>query len=192
MASITPFLHDGDNEPFAGEFRRDGGAEWWWLPDGLSDPSLWMAEALKQWSSLDPQRIPLGVLITGAARLMLGLVEHLVTQAGGSWVMCDTDSMFIVASPDGGTITDPQGRQIVALSYEKAEHLRLRFNELNPYNPEVTGPVDILQREYPKSLDGTVHACSISAKRYAMPKLTDKGSQFGFRLIRGRYWDRRY
>jgi hypothetical protein len=44
-----------------------------------------------------------------------------------------------------------------------------RFNSLNPYNPDVTGPIDILQREYPKDLsDGELKADSISAKRYAL------------------------
>jgi hypothetical protein len=113
--------------------------------------------------------MPIGVLITGAARLMLGMIEHLVTEAGGTWVMCDTDSMFIVASPDRKTIVDPQGTEITALSYEEAEAVAKRFNSLNPYNPDVTGPIDILQREYPKDLsDGEVKADSISAKRYAL------------------------
>ena len=47
---------------------------------------------------------PLGVLITAGARLMLALLERLVTDAGGSWAFCDTDSMCIIASPDGEPI----------------------------------------------------------------------------------------
>src|SRR6185437_5485778 len=36
---------------------------------------------------------PLGSLITGGARLMLGLLEHCVCELGGTYAMEDTDSM---------------------------------------------------------------------------------------------------
>lgn len=51
---------------------------------------------------------PLASLITGAARLMLALLEHTVSQLGGTYVLEDTDSMAIVATErqdDGGHIT---------------------------------------------------------------------------------------
>src|SRR6266508_2793848 len=37
----------------------------------------------------------LAALITGGARLMLALVEHLTLQEGISWALCDTDSMAL-------------------------------------------------------------------------------------------------
>jgi hypothetical protein len=42
----------------------------------------------------------LATLITGAARLMLGLAERLATDAEISWAFCDTDSMAL-AQPNG-------------------------------------------------------------------------------------------
>jgi hypothetical protein len=39
---------------------------------------------------------PLAACITGAARLMLALLERLVTDAGGHYAFCDTDSSAIV------------------------------------------------------------------------------------------------
>jgi hypothetical protein len=47
---------------------------------------------------------PLASLITGAARLMLALLEHSVSALGGTYAMEDTDSMAIVATEQGGTI----------------------------------------------------------------------------------------
>jgi hypothetical protein len=43
---------------------------------------------------------PLAACITAAARLMLALLEHEVTAAGGEWVFCDTDSMAIITDHD--------------------------------------------------------------------------------------------
>ena len=37
----------------------------------------------------------LGVLITGAARLMLAITERLVLDEGLDWAFCDTDSMAL-------------------------------------------------------------------------------------------------
>src|SRR5258708_17582800 len=53
---------------------------------------------------------PLASLITGAARLMLALLEYCVTELGGTYAMEDTDSMAIVASEHGGLIPCPRGR----------------------------------------------------------------------------------
>ena len=47
---------------------------------------------------------PLASLITGAARLMLALLEHSVRKLGGTYAMEDTDSMAIVATEHGGPI----------------------------------------------------------------------------------------
>src|SRR5260370_40113087 len=46
---------------------------------------------------------PLASLITGAARLMLSLLERSVTELGGTYAMEDTDSMSIRASERGVT-----------------------------------------------------------------------------------------
>jgi len=43
---------------------------------------------------------PLATLITGAARLMLALLERSVRDAGGSYVFCDTDSMALARPED--------------------------------------------------------------------------------------------
>jgi hypothetical protein len=52
---------------------------------------------------------PIAALVTGAARLLLALVETLVRELGGSYAMCDTDSMAILASESGGFLACPGG-----------------------------------------------------------------------------------
>src|SRR5208282_1307196 len=52
---------------------------------------------------------PLASLITGAARLMLALVEHCVSALGGTYAMEDTDSMAIVAAKSCGMVPCPGG-----------------------------------------------------------------------------------
>src|SRR5208282_2458567 len=47
---------------------------------------------------------PLASLITGAARLILALLEHRVRELGGTYAMEDTDSMAIVATKRGRLI----------------------------------------------------------------------------------------
>ncbi|MBP5867636.1 hypothetical protein F3K24_09225 [Streptomyces sp. LBUM 1485] len=131
---------------------------------------------------------PIGTLITGAARLILGMLEKMVTDAGGTWAMCDTDSMAIVASRNGGYIAPEPAvpprnveksypEAIPVLTYGKVEEIRKRFDSLSPYNPEVAGPIPILKRELPESFDDPqVYCYAISAKRYAMFNINDDGS----------------
>jgi hypothetical protein len=116
---------------------------------------------------------PIAACITGAARLMLTLLERSVEDAGGSWMFCDTDSMAIVATESGGLIACeggphrlPAGRPAVkALSYADVETIRRRFQTLNPYQPGTV--TDLLKRE----MDGICVA--ISAKRYAIWDTSD-------------------
>jgi hypothetical protein len=96
---------------------------------------------------------PLSACIAGAARLMLGLLERCVTDLGGSYAMCDTDSMAIVATKDGGLIPCPGGayrverKEVVkALSWEQVEAIRERFALLNPYDRSAV-PGTILKLE---------------------------------------------
>ena len=63
-------------------------------------------------SAEDPGRYcfpPFASWITGAARLMLAMLERCVTDLGGTWVFCDTDSMAIVTTRDGGLVACPGG-----------------------------------------------------------------------------------
>jgi hypothetical protein len=130
---------------------------------------------------------PLAACITAAARLMLALLEQLVTNIGSNYAFCDTDSMAIVATEQGGLIACPGGphrtpagdEAILALSYADVDAIIARFETLNPYNRElVTG--SILELEDwnldPETGDRRQLYCyAISAKRYALYNLTADG-----------------
>jgi len=131
---------------------------------------------------------PIAALVTGAARLMLALLECSVTKAGGSYAFCDTDSMAIVASKAGGLVPcpggpeiDSQGRECVrALPWSEVERISERFEALNPYDCSLV-PGSILRAE-PENFDPETGeqrelACySISAKRYCLYVLDSSGA----------------
>lgn len=118
---------------------------------------------------------PIAAVTTGAARLMLALAERAVTDAGGTWVFCDTDSMAIAATHGGGLLRCDGGDHqladgtpaVKALSYDQVDSIRARFAALNPYDPTVVP--DLLKRED----TGTCYA--ISAKRYVIYQDTPDG-----------------
>ena len=121
---------------------------------------------------------PLASLITGAARLMLALLEICVTELGGTYAMEDTDSMAIVATEQGGTIYC-QGKAITALSWKQVEGISRRFAALNPYDRDAV-PGSILKIEDdnfdPKTGDQRQLFCmAISAKRYVLFLRDDAG-----------------
>jgi hypothetical protein len=123
---------------------------------------------------------PLASLITGAARLMLALLEHSVTQLGGTYAMEDTDSMAIVSTRKGGTIPCKGGMHPVkdgtevvnALSWVQVDELVKKFEALNPYDRNVI-PGSVLKIEDDNYNPSTgkqrqLHCLAISAKRYAL------------------------
>jgi hypothetical protein len=120
--------------------------------------------------------------LTGAARLMLTLLERQVTAVGGGYAFCDTDSLAIVATEDGGMIPCPGGRHrtsgdqaaVLALSAEQVTTIRDRFETLNPYAAGAL-PDGLLK------LEQTAHCLVISAKRYALLHL-DPEAPLGFSI----------
>lgn len=119
---------------------------------------------------------PLASLITGAARLMLALLEHKVCKLGGTYAMEDTDSMAIVATEPGGIIPCAGGKNgvIKALSWQQVKNISNQFDTLNPYNRKAV-PASILKIEDDNYDDPETHkhqrqlyCLAISAKRYAL------------------------
>src|SRR6185437_2805990 len=121
---------------------------------------------------------PLASLITGAARLMLALLESCVTELGGTYAMEDTDSMAIIATKRGGIIPCPGGPfrtsdnrdAVKALSWVQLQEISEQFAPLNPYQRDAV-PGSILKIEddnfEPKSgKQRQLYCLAISAKRY--------------------------
>ncbi len=123
---------------------------------------------------------PLASLITGAARLMLALLEHSVTKLGGTYAMEDTDSMAIVSTKNGGMILCPGGKfrartgehAVRALTRAQVDQIVREFQALNPYRRDII-PGSVLKIEDdnydPKTGEQRQLYCyAISAKRYAL------------------------
>src|SRR5437879_6401444 len=91
---------------------------------------------------------PLASLITGAARLMLALLEHCVHELGGTYAMEDTDSMAIVATEHGGMVPCAGGKHgvVKALSWKQIKEISNQFDDLNPYDRDAV-PGSILKIE---------------------------------------------
>ncbi len=121
---------------------------------------------------------PIAATITGGARLMLAILETLVTQAGGIWAYTDTDSMLIVSTEHGGLIACPGGHErtvegdeaIRALSWHQVNEIRARFRSLNPYDTKLIRDILKLEdtnfdeRGKPREL----FILAFSAKRYTL------------------------
>jgi hypothetical protein len=121
---------------------------------------------------------PLAALITAGGRLLLGMLEQCVANAGGTYLFCDTDSLCIIGSKHGelvpclgGIHKLPDEREAIkALSRKYIRDIGDSFRSLNPYDPSVVP--DILKIEsvnfdsagQPRQLSGY----AISAKRYAL------------------------
>ena len=121
---------------------------------------------------------PLAALITAAGRLLLALLEHSITKAGGTYLLCDTDSMAIVASENGGLVACaggpyhiPDGRDAVkALTWREVDDIAKQFEKLNPYDRSAV-PRSILKIEDVNFHDGAqreIWGYAIAAKRYAL------------------------
>ena len=124
---------------------------------------------------------PLASLITGAARLMLALLEHEVFKLNGSYAMEDTDSMAIVATEAGGSVAcaGGEGGSVNALSWAQVEEISKRFSALNPYDRNaVPGSILKIENDNRDPITGEqrqLHCVAISAKRYALFLLDSKG-----------------
>ena len=140
---------------------------------------------------------PIAACITAAARLMLATLEALVTEQGGTWAFCDTDSMAIVAIETGGLVEcpggperDEHGRECVrALSVEQVDEIVARFEALNPYDRETVpgsvleiedenfelDPDDPERKRVLKDRRQQLWCYSISAKRYDLYNLDEPG-----------------
>jgi hypothetical protein len=123
---------------------------------------------------------PVSALITSGGRLLLAMLERLVADEGGTYLMCDTDSMAIVASENGrlvrckgGPHRTRNGEDVIkALSREQVRRIVERFSSLNPYDRNIVSG-SILNIVEDINLDSAgrprkLYGYGISAKRYVL------------------------
>jgi len=123
---------------------------------------------------------PVASLITGAARLMLALLERCIADLGGTYAMEDTDSMAIVATKHGGLFPRPGGPHrtgdslsaVKAISWKDVAAIAKRFESLNPYDrAAVSGSIlkiEGLNFDPENKRQRQIWCLAISAKRYAL------------------------
>jgi hypothetical protein len=115
---------------------------------------------------------PWAAAITGGARLLLAMIERLVTDAGGAYAFCDTDSFAVVTHRDGIRVPceTADGRGYVqALTPTQVTPLLERFETLNPFQRRG------LWKPVHDSFEQENWTVAISAKRYVVYRLTSVG-----------------
>lgn len=145
---------------------------------------------------------PLAATITGAARLLLALLEADVEAAGGTYVACDTDSLLVVSSEAGGLVACPGGRDrlpdgraaVRALPWAEVDELLAGLNALNPYAPgTVRSLVKVEDENFApgdRSRPVELWCLALSSKRYVLYDRTAEGivirkpSEHGLGLFR--------
>ena len=121
---------------------------------------------------------PIAALITGGAHLFLAMLECCVTERGGHYLFCDTDSMCIVASKSGGWVACPNEPRIKALSWKEVENIAKRFESLNCYDSKKV-PGSILKIEkinFQNKKQIELFGFAISAKRYVLYRYDAHGN----------------
>lgn len=137
------------------EMNRDDGTE-------ETDVGVWSAGVTWNTRVRHPERPgryaypPVAACITAAARLMLAMLERLVTDAGGCWAFCDTDSMAVVSAEPGGWFDV----DIKSIPPRKVDQIIERFDALSPYRQDIIPHLLKLEKH------GQCY--SVSAKRYAI------------------------
>ena len=123
---------------------------------------------------------PLAATITGAARLLLALLQADVEARGGTYVACDTDSLLIVASDAGGLVSCaggperlPDGRPAVrALAWSEVDEVLAVLNDLNPYDRSAVPSLIKLEPQNFSGDDPTrpeeLRCLATSSKRYVL------------------------
>ncbi len=133
---------------------------------------------------------PTASLVTAGARLMLALAQREVARLGGEVAYCDTDSLAVIATHDGGFVPCEGGpyrlpdgsRGLHALSWEAVEAIRERFTSLSPYDRAIV-PGSVLKLEDENFTDKTRKArcelwCyAVSEKLYTLFTLDARGER---------------
>ncbi len=108
-------------------------------------------------------------LITSGGRLLLAMLEKCITDAGGTYLFCDTDSAAIVSTETRQQIAMPGGaKPITALSSVEVQQITDRFKSLNPY--AIDGSILKIQKlNWDKNKQQRqLYGYAIAAKRYAL------------------------
>jgi hypothetical protein len=122
-------------------------------------------------------------LVTGGSHLLCAMLERAVRDMGGHIAAMDTDSAMIVSTKDGGIVRcaggphklkdyeAPSGNAAIkALSWADVDHIRKRFESLNPWHDTLKTPFLKLEEENfaPAGERQPLYAYCVSAKLYCL------------------------
>ena len=121
---------------------------------------------------------PIAALITGGAHLLLAMLERCITDKGGHYLFCDTDSMCTVASKNGGWVPCPDEPRIKAPSWRDVQQIAKRFESLNCYDrTKVPGSIlKIEEVNFIGNVQIALYGYAISAKRYVLYRYNAHGN----------------
>lgn len=129
---------------------------------------------------------PLAASVTAGARLLLALLQSGVEAAGGTYAACDTDSLLIVSSHEGGLVPCPGGAHGLpdgkdtarALSHAEVDVILAELDRLNPYDRSLVPSLIKVEAENvgPDDPDELM-AYAISAKRYVLYRQSPDGTR---------------
>ena len=123
-----------------------------------------LAERPGPWTCL-----PIAASVTAGARLLLAVLERLVSDRGGIVAYRDTDSSLLPATPEGGELALPNGSSVRALSWAEVDTILGAFAQLSP-SPE--WPVWKQQRGTPAR---PLHALVFGPKRHIEFTMSETG-----------------
>jgi hypothetical protein len=125
-------------------------------------------------------------LVTGGSHLLCAMLERAVRDLGGHIAAMDTDSAMIVSTGDGRLVPCAGGPHrlekchasggnaaIRALSWAEVDHIRERFEALNPWRNRLNTPFLKLEKENfaPDGERHQLYAYCVSAKLYCLYNL---------------------
>jgi len=117
---------------------------------------------------------PLASLVTSAGRLLVAMTEACVQEKEGTYLFCDTDSLAIVSSKNGGSLNIPGSEGVRILRWTEVQEVVNRFISLNPYDRHaVKGSIlNLVDANFadsdPNKSQRQLYGYSIAAKRYAL------------------------
>ena len=150
----------------------------------FSGQTIYLTPKTKLWEEPAEFYCPImASLVTGGSHLLCAMLERAVGDMGGQIAAMDTDSAMIVSTKKGGlvpcaggsrrlkTYRVPSGHSAVrALSEAEVEHLRERFETLNPWRKTLKVAFLKLEKENfrPDGQREQLYAYCISAKLYCL------------------------
>jgi hypothetical protein len=144
----TQIVHLPDNNTFESQNKR------------TDHPGVWFHPLI-------------GTLTAAGGRLLLALAMRLLRDIDGSYVFCDTDSLFIPAKQSAASDVE-----IPTLAWDQITEVADRFESLNPYDrrhvPGSILKIENLNYDITGELR-TIECFAIASKRYALFTRTPDG-----------------